>query len=180
MGFETNYVVKKRSTWVSVIKAILIIAALAFVAYKIYDKFFTGAGLSPDNAAKVVEVLSALEPEAGKKSVSDVQRIEAIANGGFDTADAKAAMRSVLSESQAETFDDLMKAGMTPAQYAKYRRAVYGLEADKDKNGKPISGSKKKKILDAINKLPISDKLKTELYFASGYGESTLKDAPWR
>ena len=144
-----------------------------------YEKF-AGAGLSSDNAAKVVEILSALEPEAGKKSVSDVQRIEAIANGGFDTADAKTAIRSVLSESQTEVFDDLIKAGMTPAQYAKYRRAVYGLEADKDANGKAVSGSKKKKVLDAINKLPISSALKTELYFASGYGESTLDDAPWR
>lgn len=35
-----NFVVKKRSTWGSVIKAILIIAVIAFVAYKIYDKFF--------------------------------------------------------------------------------------------------------------------------------------------
>ena len=35
-----NFVVKKRSTWVSVLKAVLIIAAIAFVAYKIYDKFF--------------------------------------------------------------------------------------------------------------------------------------------
>ena len=35
-----NYVVKKRSTWAGVIKAILIIAVVAFVAYKIYDKFF--------------------------------------------------------------------------------------------------------------------------------------------
>ena len=34
------FVAKKRSTWVSVIKAVLIIAAIAFVAYKIYDKFF--------------------------------------------------------------------------------------------------------------------------------------------
>lgn len=35
-----NFVIKKRSTWVSVIKAIVIIAVIAFVAYKIYDKFF--------------------------------------------------------------------------------------------------------------------------------------------
>ena len=34
------FVAKKRNSWVSVIKAILIIAAIAFVAYKIYDKFF--------------------------------------------------------------------------------------------------------------------------------------------
>lgn len=34
------FVAKKRNTWVSVIKTILIIAVIAFVAYKIYDKFF--------------------------------------------------------------------------------------------------------------------------------------------
>ena len=34
------YVAKKRNTWGRVIKTILIIAAIAFVAYKIYDKFF--------------------------------------------------------------------------------------------------------------------------------------------
>ena len=32
--------VKKRSGWWSAIKAILIIAAIVFVAYKIYDKYF--------------------------------------------------------------------------------------------------------------------------------------------
>ena len=35
-----NYVVKKRNAWWSLLKAIIIIAAIAFVAYKIYDKFF--------------------------------------------------------------------------------------------------------------------------------------------
>jgi hypothetical protein len=144
-----------------------------------YEKF-TGAGMSSDDAAMVVEILSALKPENGKQSVSDVQRIEAIALGGFELDGTKAAMRSVLSESQAETFDDLMDAGLTPEQYAMYRRSVYGLTSDKDKNGSAISGSKKKKVLNAINKLPISNALKTKLYFASGYGESTLEDAPWR
>ena len=31
---------KKRSGWWSLIKAVLIIAAIVFVAYKIYDKYF--------------------------------------------------------------------------------------------------------------------------------------------
>ena len=35
-----NYVVKKRNPWWSLLKAVIIIAAIAFVAYKIYDKFF--------------------------------------------------------------------------------------------------------------------------------------------
>lgn len=35
-----DYTIKKRSGWWSFIKAILIIAAITYVAYKIYDKFF--------------------------------------------------------------------------------------------------------------------------------------------
>ena len=31
---------KKRSGWWSLIKAVLIIAAIVFIAYKIYDKYF--------------------------------------------------------------------------------------------------------------------------------------------
>ena len=40
MENETDLVVKKRCTWVTVLKVLLIVAAVAFVAYKIYDKFF--------------------------------------------------------------------------------------------------------------------------------------------
>lgn len=40
MGYETDYVVKKRNGWVSAIKVILILAAVAFAAYTIYRKFF--------------------------------------------------------------------------------------------------------------------------------------------
>ena len=40
MGNETDLVVKKRCTWATVLKILLIVAAVAFVAYKIYDKFF--------------------------------------------------------------------------------------------------------------------------------------------
>lgn len=143
-----------------------------------YEKF-TGAGLDPESAEMVTKILSELEPEAGKDSVSSVQKLEAIANGGFSAADAADAMRSLLSDSQAAEFDDLMDAGLTARQYAQYRRAVYGLEADKDARGKSIPGSKKEKVLAAIDRLNISDALKTELYFAEGYTESTLDDAPW-
>ncbi len=35
-----DFTSKKRSGWWGFIKAILILAAIAFVAYKVYDKFF--------------------------------------------------------------------------------------------------------------------------------------------
>ncbi len=143
-----------------------------------YEKL-TGAGLEPEAADYVVSVLADLEPEDGRETVNDVQKIEAIAGSELEQGDMNAAIRQMLSEKQAAIFDDLIANGLTAKQYAQYRRAVYGLESDKDANGNAISGSKKKKVLNAINALKITNRLKDALYLASGYGESTLDDAPW-
>lgn len=143
-----------------------------------YEKF-TGVGLEPEAADYVVSVLADLEPEDGRETVNDVQKIEAIAGSELEQSDMNAAIRQMLSEKQAAIFDDLIANGLTVKQYAQYRRAVYGLESDKDANGNAISGSKKKKVLNAINALKITNRLKDALYFASGYGEGTLDDAPW-
>lgn len=37
---ETDLIVKKRCTWLTVLKVVLVLAAIAFVAYKVYEKFF--------------------------------------------------------------------------------------------------------------------------------------------
>lgn len=50
--------------------------------------------------------------------------------------------------------------------------------SDKDENGKTISGSKKAKIMDYINNLPISKSQKDALYLC-WYKETTIDDAPW-
>ena len=59
----------------------------------------------------------------------------------------------------------------------KYNSAA---KADLDKNGKAISGSKKEKVLDYIDSLPLSKKQKDSLYYALGWAESTIREAPWR
>ena len=46
-------------------------------------------------------------------------------------------------------------------------------------NGKTVSGSKKAKVMAAIDAMEITDSQKTALYYAAGYKESTLSDAPW-
>ena len=53
-------------------------------------------------------------------------------------------------------------------------------KADVDEDGKAISGSKKAKVLDYINSLDLSGKQKDSLYYAFGWAESTISDAPWR
>ena len=38
--YHDDYVVRRRSNWLSILKLLLVLGALAFVAYKIYNKFF--------------------------------------------------------------------------------------------------------------------------------------------
>ena len=143
-----------------------------------YEKFTT-AGLSSEAADTVTGILDKLEPEGDRKQVSDIQKIEAITGAGLTNQEVQDAMGVILSENQKKYFDELMDMGMTTSDYAKYRRSVSGLEADKDENGKAISGSKKEKVLAAIDALPVSDSIKDLLYFSEGYGEKGLDDAPW-
>lgn len=53
-------------------------------------------------------------------------------------------------------------------------------KADKDKNGNSIRNSKRDKVADYINKQRLTKAQKDALWFACGYKESTLDEAPWR
>ena len=48
-----------------------------------------------------------------------------------------------------------------------------------DENGNPVSVSKKEKVVEAINKLPLSRKQKNLLYLSRGYSEKDLNSLPW-
>lgn len=56
--------------------------------------------------------------------------------------------------------------GLTAVEYWEYKMAT-------------IAGSKKQKVLAAIDALDITKEQKTALYYAAGYAESTLTEAPW-
>ena len=51
--------------------------------------------------------------------------------------------------------------------------------ADVDKNGNSINGTKRKKVLNYIDALPLNTKQKDALYYAFGWAKSTLDEAPW-
>jgi hypothetical protein len=72
------------------------------------------------------------------------------------------------------------QAGIETAVYLQYKGMTGSLEADKDASGKSISGSKKAKVLDTINSLPLTNAQKDYLYRDNGYAESTIDEAPWR
>lgn len=51
--------------------------------------------------------------------------------------------------------------------------------ADRDKDGKPINGSKRDKVCDYIDKQDLTKQQKDALYLAFGYSEKNLKDTHW-
>ena len=75
--------------------------------------------------------------------------------------------------------DDAKEAGVTQNVFVGYKVLTSGLTGDKDAEGNTISGSKKAKVLDAINSMDIDSETKDALYYAAGYKESTIRDAPW-
>ena len=69
--------------------------------------------------------------------------------------------------------------GINAGTYHDYYEQKSGIHADVDEDGKAISGSKKEKIMLIIDALPLSSAQKDALYFAEGWAESRLYEAPW-
>lgn len=72
-----------------------------------------------------------------------------------------------------------MESGVNPEDYLIFRAITANITGDKDENGDTISGSKKEKMLAAIDMMDLSVQEKDALYYALGYSESTLRSAPW-
>lgn len=94
-----------------------------------------------------------------------------------------AAGGKALSAAQTRLYEDLVDSGLSRKRAYKilkrFNDATADLEADRDKNGNPIGGSKKEKIVTEINKLPLSRKQKNLLYLSRGYSEKDLNSLPW-
>lgn len=71
------------------------------------------------------------------------------------------------------------KSGVSYEAYYDYYFATKDIESDKDASGKTIPGSKREKVLAEINAMDLTVEQKNALYYASGYAESTLYEAPW-
>lgn len=71
------------------------------------------------------------------------------------------------------------ESGVDPEDYLIFRAMTANITGDKDENGDTISGSKKEKMLAAIDMMDLSVQEKDALYYALGYSESTLRSAPW-
>ena len=69
--------------------------------------------------------------------------------------------------------------GVSYETYYDYYFATMDMHADKDENGKSISGSKKAKVVEYINSLDIPPEQKDALYVAAGYTAKSARNQKW-
>lgn len=69
--------------------------------------------------------------------------------------------------------------GVSYETYYDYYFATKEMHADKDENGKSISGSKKAKVVEYINSLDIPPEQKDALYVAAGYTAKSVRNQKW-
>lgn len=140
----------------------------------------TGEGMELEAIQDTLQALDALEPEDDMERVSKLQQYTAIADLPMAEADKESALALVMSDSAYEKYQGARSAGVSTEDYVWFLSATDGLEADKDENGKSISGSRKAKVLRVIDRMDLNRSQKDALFLAAGYSESTLGDAPWR
>ncbi len=70
--------------------------------------------------------------------------------------------------------------GISVSQYDKYRAKKSNCKGtDIDNDGNTDSGSKKAQIMDIIDAMSLSPSQKDEMYYAEGWSEKTIREAPW-
>lgn len=143
-----------------------------------YEKL-TEAGMSADKASAVYGLYQNLEPEDGKTTVSESQKLRAVAGSrDLSEEDKRKAVAAMLSDTALDKFNTCVKAGVNVSSYVGVKEYYGSTSADKDAKGKTVSGSKQKKVVAYINGLPISEGQKDALYLVY-YQPSGLKDTPW-
>ena len=98
---------------------------------------------------------------------------------GYANYKAKRAVFPKYSSDAYAKYEEAEKNGISPAEYYVFRTTDNNLTADKDANGNTIAGSKKEKVLDAINGMDLSPTEKDFLYLMNGYAAKTLNETPW-
>ena len=142
--------------------------------------------ISKDKTLTEKEKLSAIGSLMGTELVTKSgeptqwARLNTAVNSGMLVDQALDLMQDgLLDDYERWTDSDAKKAGVGWEVYSEYKARTSEMKADKDENGKTISGSKKEKVVSYISGLKISTAQKDALYYDAGYSESGLKDTPW-
>lgn len=103
------------------------------------------------------------------------ERSELMERSGISGADRAA----LLLTENPDWAEDAREYGLSEQLYVNFKIATSDVTSDKDENGKTVTNSKKEKIMNIIDQMGVDNDTKDALYYAAGYKESTIDDAPW-
>lgn len=145
-----------------------------------YDRF-TKAGLTPDTATFLEEMISGLKPIGDSEKVTSTQQALAISGASISDSDKLKALSVVMDDDTYPKVEEAYQNGIAPGIYVPYRYAMGKIHSDKDKNGESIKkgyGTAKSKKMTYIDNLDLPVELKDYLYLQE-WKESTIDEAPW-
>lgn len=94
-----------------------------------YDSF-TAMGMSDDEAFRLTDELSALQPEEGKKQVSNLQKWQTVVSAGLSKDKQLAALSEVMSETEYLKLNIGNGYGIDPQTYVKFKAALQTHDAN--------------------------------------------------
>ena len=113
----------------------------------------TAAGVSAGSALKIEKKARDL---AGENDLNQTFKAQAVMQSGLSDKEAYAALGAVYTGSTAEKFRAAQTEGIPAKVYAEFWTRAKELHADKDEDGKSISGSRKEKIIELIDSLSLT------------------------
>ena len=119
---------------------------------KFYNEM-TAAGVSAGSALKIEKKARDL---AGENDLNQTFKAQAVMQSGLSDQEAYAALGAVYTGSTAEKFRAAQTEGIPAKAYAEFWTRAKELHADKDENGKSISGSRKEKVIELIDSLSLT------------------------
>ena len=133
-------------------------------------------GVSPDEALRIVENTKAQDGE----SVKPADKIDSILKQGMSEEKTYEALGAVLNEGVYGNLEEARAAGISCKTYIDFWQRKQKLTADKDPDDpeKTISGSKKKKVIELIDSLPLSSAQKDVLILQE-YPKTDVMEMPW-
>ena len=120
--------------------------------------------------SKLIDAIMDIEDESLESAKAYIKFIELAADHSN---------LEITADDAADYYEFAQPAKISLEAYMEFKEKTSALTVDKDKNGQTINGSKKKKVMDLINAMSLSVHQKDALYYAAGYKESTIDEAPW-
>lgn len=114
-----------------------------------------------------------------KDNARNKEKFQTVLDADLPELAKRMTYRAVFGEDDEKTLNKLSTQGVGIDDWLSYRAQTADLTADKDSNGKTVSGSLKAKEMAVIDAMALTREAKDALYLATGHTESTLEDAPW-